>query len=100
MEVGDWEDSCPTEANDQVNKNVDPFPSGNLHPPTQIGPHAKPVQLVPLLPCQELDKTEKKLYIDDLTELEAFNLKSLVPIEPFIGLPYTIEIKAVQTNLL
>ena len=32
-----------------------------------------------------MKKTEKKLYIDDLTELEAVDLKSLVPIEPFIG---------------
>ena len=68
VEVGDWEDSRPTEAE-----------------AAQIGPLAKPVQLEPLLPCQEFEKTEKKLYIDDLTELEAVDLKSLVPIEPFIG---------------
>ena len=37
--------------------------------------------------CHQTEKTDKKIYIDDLTELEAINLKaSLVPSDPnFIG---------------
>ena len=69
----------------QVNKAGDPCSSLPDYPIAEFGPHVKPIPLDPPLPCQRTEETEKKLYIDDLTELEAVNLTSLVPIEPFIG---------------
>ena len=51
------------------------------------GPVLEPVHSQPLLPCQQVEKVEKKIYIDDLSELEVVALKkTLVKMDPaFIG---------------
>ena len=63
----------------QVDKAGEPCPKVNGNPALpngQFGPEPEPVYLEPLKLCQQEELTEKKLYIDDLTELEAVPLDS------------------------
>ena len=73
----------------QVNKAGDPCPKLNENPalpPGIYGPPIEPVHLHPLELCQQENRTHKKIYIDDLTELESIPLKTtLVEMEPFCG---------------
>ena len=73
----------------EVNKAGDPSPrvdENPVLPPGQYGPHPEPVYNQPVQLCQQPEKTDKKLYIDDLTELEAISLKtSLVKMDRICG---------------
>ena len=74
----------------QVNEAGAPCLRINDIPPLLLGiygPVPEPVHSQPLLPCQQVDKVEKKIYIDDLSELEVVALKkTLEKIDPaFIG---------------
>ena len=73
----------------QVNKAGEPCTRVNMLPalpPEHHGPEPEPVYLEMIEPCHQTEATMKKLYVDDLSELEAINLKTtLVKIENFIG---------------
>ena len=75
----------------QVNDAGDPCPLVNDIPPLPqwlYGPEIEPVDTQPLELCQQKEKVDKKIYIDDLSELEVVALKkTLVKMDPaFIGL--------------
>ena len=74
----------------QVNEAGAPCPRVNDIPPLAhglYGPVLEPVHSHPLELCQQEEKTDKKIYIDDLSELEVVALKkTLVKMDPaFIG---------------
>ena len=58
----------------QVNEAGAPCPRVDDNPPLPqglYGPAVEPVHSQSLELCQQTDKTDKKIYIDDLSELEA-----------------------------
>jgi hypothetical protein len=74
----------------QVNEAGAPCPRVDDNPPLPLGLHGpalEPVHSQPPELCQQADKTDKKIYIDDLSELEVLALKKiLMKIDPnFIG---------------
>ena len=74
----------------QVNEAGAPCPRVDDNPPLPLGLHGpalEPVHSQPPELCQQADKTDKKIYIDDLSELEVLALKKiLIKMDPnFIG---------------
>ena len=72
----------------QVNLAGAPCPVVHLLPPLVPGPESDITQAGPLPLCHQSENILKKKYVDDLTLLEAINLKnSLVPAPPLFGPP-------------
>ena len=70
----------------QVNLAGMPCPNYTLLPLGIPGPELDPALLGPRPPCHDIQKTLKKKYVDDLSMLEALDLKSsLVPCPTIIG---------------
>ena len=70
----------------QVNLAGMPCPNYTLLPLGIPGPELDPALLGPRPPCHDTQKTMKKKYVDDLSMLEALDLKSsLVPCPTIIG---------------
>ena len=77
----------------QVNFAGAPCPLPQLLPAGIEGPDLGPLQAGPLPLCHQNEKILKKKYVDDLSFLEAIDLKStLVPTAPIIGPPNLHEI--------
>ena len=70
----------------QVNLAGVPCPLPTILPVGVQGPEVGPLHAGPLQPCQQKEKTLKKKYVDDLSLLEALDLKSsLVRATPIVG---------------
>ena len=70
----------------QVNLAGLPCPLPTILPVGVLGPEAGPLHAGPQQPCQQIEKTLKKKFVDDLSLLEAIDLKSsLVPTSPVVG---------------
>ena len=74
----------------QVNAAGNPCPRLDVNPPLPAGVHGptcEPVYEDPPEACHQVENTEKKIYVDDLSELEVIALKKmLVKMNPeFIG---------------
>ena len=70
----------------QVNGAGAPCPLPIMLPPLQAGPEPDPQYAGPAQPCHLEDRKLKKKYVDDLSLLEAINLKlNLIPSSPIIG---------------
>ena len=74
----------------QVNEAGLPCPRLDVNPPLPAGVHGpalEPVHRHPPEPCHQVEKTDKKIYVDDLSKLEVVALKkSLIKMDPnFIG---------------
>ena len=77
----------------QVNLAGAPCPIPRSLPPSLEGPDIEPVHGLPPPPCHAKGKAMKKKYVDDLSLLEAINLRSLLlPAPPIIGPPNMHEI--------
>ena len=77
----------------QVNVAGAPCPLLKSLPPGIHGPEPQQAVHGPLLPCQQVKKTKKKKYVDDLSMLEAIDLKvALVPSPTIIGPPNRHEV--------
>ena len=72
----------------QANLAGAPCPVEPLLPPLVPGPEPDPIQAGPLPLCHQSEIILKKKYVDDLTLLEAINLRiSLVQAPPLYGPP-------------
>ena len=65
----------------QVNLAGNPCPRLDENPALPAGVHGpvrEPVHLDPPKPCHQVENTDKKIYIDDLSELEVLDLKKVL----------------------
>ena len=65
----------------QVNQAGNPCPRGDVNHPLPDGvqgPVLEPVHRDPPKPCHQVENTDKKIYIDDLSELEVLTLKKVL----------------------
>ena len=77
----------------QVNLAGYPCPVQPLSSPSSVhGPPPCPITAEPLPLCHKANKILKKKYVDDLTLLEALNLRLLIRAPPIIGPPNQHEI--------